>query len=310
MIDQSPSAGWYLNSSGVDAQHMKHTRARREPRHGSNSSTRSSRSSYQILVALVIVVVQLATAFVADVPATWSQRSSRASSTSTRITGPRTHHQGCNSEMTYAMRPGKRKHSRHNDTPPTKSPRAAMTELRVAGEDQQHHRRQHLQQHDDDAPRSSRAWSTAANDTTTTTAPASRGSSSSGSSSTTVKPPVLPVVGDIRRVNMDALQVRPRSPEGDVESAGSFVELFRASAPYIRAHLGAVMVIHMGGELLEDPNFLSVMDDLGLLRLLGVSDKLGMALRFSRTACLKFAIIAEERQVAYCVLHVPSNFVM
>lgn len=68
---------------------------------------------------------------------------------------------------------------------------------------------------------------------------------------------------------MDALRVR-RDQDEDEQTAGSFVELFRACAPYIRAHLGAVMVIHMGGEVLEDPNFLGIMDDLALLRLLGV----------------------------------------
>ncbi len=71
---------------------------------------------------------------------------------------------------------------------------------------------------------------------------------------------------------MDALRVR-RDEDRDEQTAGSFVELFRACAPYIRAHLGAVMVIHMGGEVLEDPNFLGIMDDLALLRLLGVSTR-------------------------------------
>lgn len=90
--------------------------------------------------------------------------------------------------------------------------------------------------------------------------------------------PVLPVVGDIKRANMDALRVRQRcrgvdGVEEEEEAAGGFVEQFRACAPYIRAHLGAVMVIHMGGEVVEDPNFMSIMEDLGLLSLLGVSER-------------------------------------
>ena len=99
---------------------------------------------------------------------------------------------------------------------------------------------------------------------------------------------VPPVVGDIRRESLDTLRVRPRSEEGDAKverdsPRGNFVQLFRGCAPYIRAHLGAVMVVHMGGEILDDPGFLSLMDDLGLLRLLGVS---GMTCCRGRVACL------------------------
>lgn len=87
-----------------------------------------------------------------------------------------------------------------------------------------------------------------------------------------------PVVGDIRRESLDTLRVRPRSEEGDAKverysPRGNFVELFRGCAPYIRAHLGAVMVVHMGGEVLDDPGFVSLMDDLSLLSLLGVSGR-------------------------------------
>ena len=87
-----------------------------------------------------------------------------------------------------------------------------------------------------------------------------------------------PVVGDIRRESLDTLRVRHRSEEGDAKverdsPRGNFVELFRGCAPYIRAHLGAVMVVHMGGEVLDDPGFVSLMDDLGLLSLLGVSGR-------------------------------------
>ena len=166
------------------------------------------------------------------------------------------------------------------------SPRAA-SRLWIAREDQQQQQQPHRTQHrgHEDHPPSTIAgvgWKVA-NETSTTPIRSSSGSSSSSSSSSSsdsganINAPVLPVVGDIRRVNMDALRVRKGvalQEEGRDQAGGggsSFVDLFRACAPYIRAHLGAVMVIHMGGEVLEYPNFLSIMDDLGLLRLLGVS---------------------------------------
>lgn len=84
-----------------------------------------------------------------------------------------------------------------------------------------------------------------------------------------------PVSGDIRPTTVDTLRVRPRSDEGDAQAErdapkGNFVELFRGSAPYIRAHRGAIMVVHIEGETVEGPGFMSLMDDLGLLTLLGV----------------------------------------
>lgn len=83
---------------------------------------------------------------------------------------------------------------------------------------------------------------------------------------------IPPVVGDIRRLSTDTLCVRPRAIQEDVRRAprGHFVELFRGCAPYIRAHQGATMVIHISGEIVENPSFLGLMDDLGLLALLGV----------------------------------------
>lgn len=84
---------------------------------------------------------------------------------------------------------------------------------------------------------------------------------------------IPPVVGDIRRLSTDTLCVRPRRSQDNtlIAQHGHFVELFRGCAPYIRAHQGSTMVAHIGGEILESPSFLSLMDDLGLLCLLGVS---------------------------------------
>lgn len=95
---------------------------------------------------------------------------------------------------------------------------------------------------------------------------------------TPMKTPVPPVVGDIRRATVDTLRVRPLSRIEDVDlgieqeesRAGTFVDLFRGCAPYIRTHQGSVMVVHMGGEVLDDTSFSSLMDDMGLLSLLGV----------------------------------------
>ncbi|CBJ29066.1 Amino-acid N-acetyltransferase [Ectocarpus siliculosus] len=93
---------------------------------------------------------------------------------------------------------------------------------------------------------------------------------------------------------MDALRVRSLSGEGDEETSGSFVDLFRGCAPYIRAHLGAIMVIHMGGEVVEDPNFTSIMDDLGLLRLLGARLVIVTGARPQMSTLLQQAGIKEE----------------
>lgn len=83
---------------------------------------------------------------------------------------------------------------------------------------------------------------------------------------------IPPVIGDIRRLSTETLCVRPRlTPEHThIAPHGHFVELFRACTPYIRAHQGATMVVHIGGEIVENASFLTLMDDLGLLCLLGV----------------------------------------
>lgn len=228
----------------------------------------------RLSAAVLVVLVHLATAFVADVPGAWSPRSSTSSTTSSTSCpssssiGPKGSSTGRNSaRLCYPVTaPGRTSRSTssssgsssrgRNRSPLWRSSRA-LTRLWIASEEQQqqqhqhqHQRRQH-RRHDGGGDSSHQG--------------------SSSSSSGKVKAPVLPVVGDIKRANLDALRVRQRCREAGEEEE-TFVEQFRACAPYIRAHLGAVMVIHMGGEVLEDPNFMSIMDDLGLLRLLGVSD--------------------------------------
>ena len=81
---------------------------------------------------------------------------------------------------------------------------------------------------------------------------------------------LLPVVG----VDVGALRVRTCSEPEEAQAGGgsSFVDLFRDTTPYIRAHMDSTMVVHMGGEILDSNNFSSVCDDVQLLQLLGVSD--------------------------------------
>ncbi|CAM9981689.1 unnamed protein product, partial [Discosporangium mesarthrocarpum] len=117
-----------------------------------------------------------------------------------------------------------------------------------------------------------------------------------------------PAVVDIMRVLPDSVRVVPplkageAGEEGDTGKGtsagsvgeGSFVDIFRASAPYIRTHRGATMVVHMGGGVLEGPGFLGLMDDLGLLSLLGVHLVLVCGARPQISSLLSQAGIKEE----------------
>lgn len=50
----------------------------------------------------------------------------------------------------------------------------------------------------------------------------------------------------------------------------AFVDTFRMSSPYINAHQGLVFVIHIPGALLEERLFASVMEDIALMRVVGI----------------------------------------
>lgn len=50
----------------------------------------------------------------------------------------------------------------------------------------------------------------------------------------------------------------------------AFVDTFRMSSPYINAHQGLVFVIHVPGALLEESLFASVMEDIALMRIVGI----------------------------------------
>ncbi|KAM3569922.1 hypothetical protein VYU27_008000, partial [Nannochloropsis oceanica] len=66
--------------------------------------------------------------------------------------------------------------------------------------------------------------------------------------------------------------VDPRAPivEQNMFDVTPFVEMFRNSAPYISMHRGAVMVLHLPGDLIGTPAFEKTLDDVTLMSLLGV----------------------------------------
>ena len=51
----------------------------------------------------------------------------------------------------------------------------------------------------------------------------------------------------------------------------NFSAMFRHSAPYIAMHRGTIMVIHIAGFVLKQKdNFAAIMDDISILKLLGI----------------------------------------
>ncbi|MCL2901124.1 amino-acid N-acetyltransferase [Brenneria tiliae] len=54
------------------------------------------------------------------------------------------------------------------------------------------------------------------------------------------------------------------------ERSTELVEGFRHSVPYINAHRGKTFVIMLGGEAIENENFASIINDIGLLHSLGI----------------------------------------
>lgn len=89
---------------------------------------------------------------------------------------------------------------------------------------------------------------------------------------------ILPVAVDIRRLSVKARPSAVATEEEERTGRGvvpreDFVSVFRDSAPYIRAHQGAVMVAHIGGDVVEKPDFFTLMDDWRLLCLLGVRNQ-------------------------------------
>ena len=50
----------------------------------------------------------------------------------------------------------------------------------------------------------------------------------------------------------------------------TFVDTFRRSSPYINAHQGLIFVIHIPGAVVEESRFLSIMEDIALMRVVGI----------------------------------------
>lgn len=64
------------------------------------------------------------------------------------------------------------------------------------------------------------------------------------------------------------IATRARNPTAQV--GGAFVDVFRMSSPYIKAHRGRVFVIHLPGALMEEDLFESTMEDIALLNVVGI----------------------------------------
>lgn len=110
---------------------------------------------------------------------------------------------------------------------------------------------------------------------------------------------ILPVAVDIRRLSVKARPSAVATEEEERTGRGvvpreDFVSVFRDSAPYIRAHQGAVMVAHIGGDVVEKPDFFTLMDDWRLLCLLGVKLVLVTGARPQISSLLEQAGITEE----------------
>ena len=52
--------------------------------------------------------------------------------------------------------------------------------------------------------------------------------------------------------------------------SGSFIQWFRAAAPYIHSHRGKTFVLHFGGELADSAVFPHLIHDIALLNSLGI----------------------------------------
>lgn len=64
------------------------------------------------------------------------------------------------------------------------------------------------------------------------------------------------------------------------DGPGSFVEIFRSSTPYIEAHRGTTMVIHIDTRVLDEEGLLAeLMDDVALITVLGVKPVLVISIR-------------------------------
>ena len=263
-----------------DRRNCPHDQAKMQSFHSSADA--------RVLAAVVVLLVQLsyAAAF-AGMPAIWAPRRgairSSSSSSSSSSSVPRFHHHHHHYRHHHRLR--QYHHTNHHHraagaavlgstgvTSPRATPAVPRLCLGAASEDNSN-------SDQEDHSFCHGRWPVAGALTTTTAASPVNGATGAPERS------VPPVVGDIRRESVDTLRVRPQS-EGDAKGErasprGNFVELFRGCAPYIRAHLGAVMVVHMGGEVLDDPGFVGLMDDLGLLSLLGVSGGLHSSTRYT-----------------------------
>jgi len=76
----------------------------------------------------------------------------------------------------------------------------------------------------------------------------------------------------ISKLRPERIKVVPPSftRASEVTQARTFVDNFRSSAPYMRMHAGQIMVVHISSSVWSSEDFGSLMDDLGLIKMLGV----------------------------------------
>lgn len=60
-----------------------------------------------------------------------------------------------------------------------------------------------------------------------------------------------------------------RGPQDSLVNS-TFVETFRMSSPYISAHQGLIFVVHIPGALLHEKLFANIMEDIALMRVVGI----------------------------------------
>ena len=84
-----------------------------------------------------------------------------------------------------------------------------------------------------------------------------------------IQPPTY--TGTKKDVNLDETVKSEEESTGDDLNTLEFGSIFRQCAPYIAMHRGSTMVVHLGGQALnEREDFDAIIDDLSILHLLGV----------------------------------------
>lgn len=113
---------------------------------------------------------------------------------------------------------------------------------------------------------------TSSTTTTTTTSSSTSSSLSSSLSSSSLSSPAAFAAGEHISVNNTRVAgvTDFHAPTQTRQIDSAFVDTFRMSSPYINAHQGLIFVIHIPGDLLFEEQFANVMEDIALMRVLGI----------------------------------------